>query len=649
MVVLTVEPWELEGEKNVDTVSVTASQPAQLLFGFQDLASDYFQVLQQKSRPRFCRIIWAILIFTLAGFTCYLSYRLLTNYFKYDSFNKSVIEWRSGVVLPAISVCGTNYLNYSKLKTALAADNESEEHREGETLQEEFDALVTDFRKYESYGVNLTAEDLERAEDLKHWEDKKGSIAVRFRNDILDMVVGHFEFLFRGVGYHITEENRAEMTNPTELGMCLEINDKGELVQDVLGKNGRLTIDVDAKVNDYLFTTSSKGFVVFIRDYDETVMLNQGGYLVAPGTETFLKLSAKNVTRLGKPHGTCQNKLSKYSKYGKRFEGVRECQERQQIEAMINHCHCIPWYFAERMYTEKRLNVLDDAVAEVKKAQSGKKRSTSSEAEHETHTETGTETETENETETDTETDNHDKTENNIPHSPHINHRVVGKAKDSPVFHSNYTEYICTFVQQNLCNGLISNEIKEGILQMEECHEPCTYNEWDVEMDTTVFPPTKEYFEHFVKFDAHLRDEADFSYARENMARIHIFYKDLKVDKLSQMKAYDESSFIAEFGGTVDIFIGFSFFTVAQLIEIAIAGLIRRIQARRNIAHQEKATSGTVNTEIEAQTPENDADKKDFKTYGNRSALEEGNAVKEPTVAAESTISEVFGRLVGGT
>ena len=42
MVVLTVEPWE--GEKNGDTVSVTASQSSQLLFGFQDLASDYFQV-----------------------------------------------------------------------------------------------------------------------------------------------------------------------------------------------------------------------------------------------------------------------------------------------------------------------------------------------------------------------------------------------------------------------------------------------------------------------------------------------------------------------------------------------------------------------------------------------------------------------------
>merc|ERR1712098_280435 len=162
------------------------------------------------------------------------------------------------------------------------------------------------------------------------WEEKKGSITQRFRTDIYDMLVGHFEYVFRGVGYQVEDEHKAEMVNPTELGMCLEINDKGDLVQDVLGKTGRFTIDVDAKVADYLFTTSTKGFVVFIRDYDETIMLDKGGYLVAPGSETFIKLAAKNVTRLGEPYGTCHNDLSKYSKYGKRFESVGECQERQQ-------------------------------------------------------------------------------------------------------------------------------------------------------------------------------------------------------------------------------------------------------------------------------------------------------------------------------
>ena len=479
-----------------------------------------------------------------------MAYRLMYNYLQYDSFNKSTTEWKHGVALPAISICGTNYLNFTKLKEQLEADNEYEPHKENETLEEEFTALMTDMRKFASYGVNLTEEDWERASDLLSWEKKKGSIAERFRTDIYDMVVGHYEYIFRGVGYHVEEEHKLEMINPTELGMCLEINDKQELVQDVLGENGRLTIDVDAKVNDYLFTTPTKGFIVFVRDYDETVMLNQGGYLIAPGTETFIKLTGKNVTRLGKPHGTCQNKLSKYSKFGNRFEGVRECQERQQIEAMISHCNCIPWYFAERMYNEGRFSELEEAVEMIKASINGSKVKKRCEAQH-------------------TERNNQE--------------------------HSNYTEYICTFVEQSFCNGLISNEIKAGILKFEGCPEPCQYNAWNVELDSTVFPSTHEYFEHFVKADSHISEENDFTYARENMARIHLFYKELKIDKVSQEQAYDTSSFIAEFGGTVDLFIGFSFFTVFQLIEIGIASLYRIISRKKERTQKSKENKKTSN------------------------------------------------------
>ncbi|KAL5260459.1 hypothetical protein ACHWQZ_G010556 [Mnemiopsis leidyi] len=539
--------------------SSSSSKEKVKLFGVNDLASDYFQVLHQKGRPKLCRILWFILIIVLTAFTVYLTYRLIYNYLQFGSFNKSETEWKSGLNLPAISICGTNYLNYTALKAALAAENSVAEHEGGDSLQKEFDDLVTDFRRYESYGENLTAEDALKAKDLLNWERSKGSITVRFKTDIYDMVVGHFDYIFRGVGYRVEEEQKVEMINPTELGMCLEINDKEELIQDVLGRNGMFTIDVDAHVKDYLFTTQTLGFVVFIRDYDETVMLNQGGYLIAPGTETFMKLSAQNVTRLGYPWGTCENVLSKYSKYGKRFESVRECQERQQIEAMFKHCQCIPWYFAERMYTEKRYSVLDEAVDAIKTSKYSRKRSTDTE-------------DIDQEIKT-TETRN-------------------GGASESQVFHSNYTEHICTFIQENLCKGLISNEIKNGVLTMEECPEPCKYNTWSVELDSTAFPPTKEYFEHFIKYDAAIKDEkADFDYARENMARIHIFYKELKVDKQSQTPAYDISSFIAELGGTIDLFIGFSIFTVAQLIEIGIAFLVHKV-LQRSKSSKRKNESG---------------------------------------------------------
>ena len=56
-------------------------------------------------------------------------------------------------------------------------------------------------------------------------------------------------------------------------------------------------------------------------------MLSQGGYVIAPGSEVFMKLTAKEISRLGKPHGTCKDVESQFSKFGGKTESVRECQQ----------------------------------------------------------------------------------------------------------------------------------------------------------------------------------------------------------------------------------------------------------------------------------------------------------------------------------
>jgi hypothetical protein len=68
---------------------------------------------------------------------------------------------------------------------------------------------------------------------------------------------------------------------------------------------------------------------------------------------------------------------------------------------------------------------------------------------------------------------------------------------------------------------------------------------------------------------------------------------------------YDASSFIAEFGGTVDLFIGFSFFTIAQLIEIGIAAMVRLIRRRRKSVGGDNGRDDKLNTSKELQ-PSND-------------------------------------------
>ena len=41
---------------------------------------------------------------------------------------------------------------------------------------------------------------------------------------------------------------------------------------------------------------ASAGFKVFIRGADETVFLDEGGFVVGPGTETFIKVKLQEVS-----------------------------------------------------------------------------------------------------------------------------------------------------------------------------------------------------------------------------------------------------------------------------------------------------------------------------------------------------------------
>ena len=52
------------------------------------------------------------------------------------------------------------------------------------------------------------------------------------------------------------------------------------------------------------------------------------------------------------------------------------------------------------------------------------------------------------------------------------------------------------------------------------------------------------------------------------MVRLHIFYDEVYYHTAAQTQDYEIQNFIGELGGTVDLFIGFSFFTVFQLFEI---------------------------------------------------------------------------------
>ena len=569
MVILNAEPWKEAEPDQSPTTSIELE--GEKMFGFQDLASDYYQVLRQKERPAWCRIVWGIVIFILLCFTGFMVYQLLASYLEYQSYVESSMSWQNSVVLPAITICSTNPLSFKQIKKAGEGEN-------SELFQEAIKAmqvLVETSTEKDAY-LNI---DMDAYENFKEFEHENGSLALVFKPHLYDMLFGKYDYLFRGIGELIKDSEWHKFSQMTELGVCFELNDDGSLKQTSGGIKDGLEFDLNANVDDYLFTTATRGFVIFIRDQDETIMLNRGGYIVSPGSETFIKLTTTSHSRLGSPYGTCRDVPSQFTKYGQHYESVRECVQRQRIEAMIEICECIPWYLADRLQSLHKSDILDDYAERLAEGRKRRRRSsdvnTSEDQDHD-NGETGFSDGDDEEG----DKDDHEEKENEIPEEEEL---------ENP----NMNHLICGYVEMNVCDSKLQAAELNGTLVFEDCPEPCKYQEWNVEISSTQFPPSEAYFESFLKNQVHQHDTLTYEYIRENMARVHIYYDELKVNNKVQTKAYQIQSFIAELGGTVDLFIGFSFFTILQLIEISVAFCLTRLWQRGKRKDEADANGAT--------------------------------------------------------
>ena len=93
-------------------------------FGLRDLTSDYYQVLIQSERPSWCRIIWSFIIFGLLLFTGFVVYLMVSDFMSYGSYDSyTTVTNNNSLVLPAITICSLNFINYTMMLEDMGADS----------------------------------------------------------------------------------------------------------------------------------------------------------------------------------------------------------------------------------------------------------------------------------------------------------------------------------------------------------------------------------------------------------------------------------------------------------------------------------------------------------------------------------------------
>ena len=494
----------------------------------KDLTSDYYQTIIQKSRPVWCRILWGVIILACLLFTGFMVYKLLYNFFQYKSFNQSSDVWKSGVALPAMTICNMNVVNWTQW---------------GETIDDEFEQDLNWFLKTVSAdmkdGWEMSEEDIERADKLDKViiDGQQVNILADFYSHFQEFLLGngitHPYMEFAGKWLELPENSYFK----TELGDCLVLNDDQALVQKLGGVKGGFSIDLNTRLQDYLYSTKTTGFMLYLRNPHEILLSDKGGIRLSPGHEIFVKLTRQNIKRLGTPYGTCKTAFSQFNKTSTLTQ--RECVQMLYLSEALRICQCFPWYMIEAI-----------------------KYYFSSNPEHYETWLTAN------------------------------NHSIETYALDK------IESKMCGFVQQVTCDIKVVENLT-GMDIQDVCQEPCAYNAWEYSINTGKFPGTMGYFKDFLlgevtmnfddensqdenSQDENSQDETAYEYAEENFVRLYVYYDDVKVTEIEQTKAYEFYNFIAELGGTTDLLIGISFFTLFQLFEIFIGLTIFKCCSRKN-------------------------------------------------------------------
>ena len=231
----------------------------------------------------------------------------------------------------------------------------------------------------------------------------------------------------------------------------------------------------------------------------------------------------------------------------------------------VEYCGCIPWFVVQRLTEIKKVGVLDQLLQPIlddsSDSNSRKKRDSWDQDENFNYTEMyGDEYEEEMK-----KYDSYDE------------YFTKGM---------NYSEYFCDSFSQAKCNNRFPSYWSKQLESYStKCHDPCAFNQYDVVVSSSRFPPSERYFDDYLKTEGD--NSYTWEYAKENLIRLHVYYDKMEYLSIVQTKDYEIQNFIGELGGVVDLFIGFSFFTVFQLIEIAIAFVVVRKCRRRKASDDE--------------------------------------------------------------
>uniref|UniRef100_A0A914QHQ7 Uncharacterized protein n=1 Tax=Panagrolaimus davidi TaxID=227884 RepID=A0A914QHQ7_9BILA len=304
---------------------------------------------QIRRSHHFCPLLfWTILFLIGSVLIVWQTTLLLFAYWDYD-LNVQIDTKEGRNLFPAVTICNLNPYRKSVIY------KQEKVQRLMETYEYSLKKLTCNKNPDCIFERNVTFEDYQEKYRFKNLQDPSALQARAKRILILELAgtdvskaIMDFNEFFQGCAFETNDcdpEHWNTFLNPV-LGACFTFNNQSQVKSMRIGSTYGLRVIVKTNSSEFIATSDTGGFRVFVHDQSEYPFPEVSGVSVGVGAGIGIKAQWKVDDHLAKPYSKCDN--TKPDGYLYPLEYTAEACQRTYFQVqMVKNCNCYDPYYPQ--------------------------------------------------------------------------------------------------------------------------------------------------------------------------------------------------------------------------------------------------------------------------------------------------------------
>ncbi|XP_041354877.1 amiloride-sensitive sodium channel subunit gamma-like [Gigantopelta aegis] len=477
------------------------------------------------------KLAWLLIVLTGFGVAVYHVTLVILQYQKWPVSTLVTIEYNKELLFPAVTICNINPLRRSALSSEYLREIE-------QIIREKNNSNETETSTDEQQNFDEYSDDFEITKSIQQIMATMKDNARAKLGYSMDHMLLNCEFQ----GLPCVPGNFTRFHNG-EFGNCFMFNQEPGM-WSMITKTGTqygLTLEMYAMVDEYIAEVADTvGFKILIHSQSVMPFPEDDGISISPGTSTSIGISKFQMTRAPPPYSSCAVYSDNDERTINMFSSIldtvqysyKACDKSCYQKNVIEKCGCC----------DLKLPCSDEARQSLR-----------------------------------------------IDESSEI----------------TYCNTTSGSIQKECTNKVFIEYLHNDLGCDELCSPSCSDVDYDTKVSSAVWPAEVVVDKVYDKVVSRRRktnsskldlpeNETKLQYLRKNVAKIHVYYKQLNHEHIETIPSYSWNTLLSDIGGQVGLWLGFSLLTAIEIVELVadiFMTLIKKIRCIAQVGEQKAVQS----------------------------------------------------------